>query len=164
VADEAVQHSRLASSLHGTGAERIESDRKAREARGVELEQRPVSTYDVAERDGVEKGGGAARGGLVGRVIVRKERGGLPHGLGELDELVDCFHGCRRRHGRRDLEAGRGRSRGGELGGWGGTGAELRTAEKLEAHWRGGLVDSARRAGVCFESRDGQSGTRVVVS
>lgn len=108
MADEAVQHSRLASSLHGKGAERIESDRKAGAASGFELARRAVGTYDVAERDGVEKGGGAARGGLVGGVIVRKERGGLPHGLGELDELVDCLHGCRRRHGRRDLEDGRG--------------------------------------------------------
>lgn len=128
MADEAVQHSRLASSLHGKGAERIESDRKALTTT-LRVRARAAGTYDVAERDGVEKGGGAARGGLVGGVIVRKERGGLPHGLGELDELVDCLHGCRRRHGRRDLENGRGDLGGGELG----IGElRVRTAEKLE--------------------------------
>jgi len=127
VADEAVEHGGLASALHGNRANRNESDRVAATARGFKLAWR--GTYDVAERDGVEEGGGAARGGLVGGVIVGEERGGLPHGLGELDELVDGLHGCRRRHGRRDLEDGLGDLGGGALGDWGG-------AVRVRRNWR----------------------------
>lgn len=112
MADEGVEHGRLAGPLHGTKPDRVRSGAGA----GGTGERGfwGGGTYDVAERDGVEEGGGAARGGVVGGVVVGEERGGLAHGLGELDELDDGVHG-RRRHGRRDLEAGRG-DLGGEVG------------------------------------------------
>ena len=137
MADEAVEHGGLASALHGNRANRNESDRVAATARGFKLAWR--GTYDVAERDGVEEGGWAARGGLVGWVIVGEEGGGLPHGLGELDELVDGLHGCRRRHGRRDLEDGLGDLGGGALGDWGG-------AVRVRRNWRRtrGIRDASR--------------------
>jgi hypothetical protein len=98
VPHEVVQHNRLASFRHRKGTEKIEPDRKEMEVRGIEHAWWTIGTYDVTVRGGVEKenSGGAARGVFDGGVIVRKERGGLPHGLGELDELVDCLHGCRR--------------------------------------------------------------------
>lgn len=82
---------------------------------------------DVAERDGVEEGGRAARGGVVGGVVVGEERGGLAHGLGELHELVYGLHGRRRRHGHGDLEAAVGEISGSSSRGWekGGTAAAL---------------------------------------
>jgi hypothetical protein len=40
-----------------------------------------ADTYDVAEGDGVEEGGGAARRSLVGGVIIGEERRSLAHRL-----------------------------------------------------------------------------------
>jgi hypothetical protein len=71
-----------------------------------------------------EKGEGAARSGP-------------PHGLGELNKLVDCLHDCRRRHGRRDLE----------VVSWGRTGAGLRRNWRhtgVKAGWYGSKTRAAR--------------------
>jgi hypothetical protein len=71
-----------------------------------------------------EKGEGAARSGP-------------PHGLGELNKLVNCLHDCRRRHGRRDLE----------VVSWGRTGAGLRRNWRhtgVKAGWYGSKTRAAR--------------------
>ncbi len=138
-------HHRLAGNQ--TGSSQIER-RRSGSCRGGEEATAPVEayTYDVAKRDGVEEGGGAARAGLVGGVVVTQEEGGgLAHGLGELDELVHGLHG-RRRHGRRRCRGGaggQGRSGARTAGGGANDAATGPDEEEDMAAWWG---DSYRQA------------------
>ena len=108
MADEAVQHGRLACSLHAQTDRETDQigahEQQEQIARGFSAEGagplRRADTYDVAKGDGVEERGGAARRGVVGGVVVGEERRRLAHRLGELGQLLYGLHG-RRSLGRR---------------------------------------------------------------
>jgi hypothetical protein len=73
------------------------SDRSTQRGGGAAADREGAAaepdTYDVAEGDGIEEGGGAARRGVVGGVVVGEERRGLAHRPGELRQLLHGLHG-----------------------------------------------------------------------